>query len=62
MFEYGYASGQCKLMPHTRLKDRYFTDVAQKEDTEDVAIYVLQCSKAQENVLSFNEFYTQDVK
>ena len=65
MFEYDHSIKYCSFYPHLALKSAVFPDVANREadpDAVDVAVYVLKCSTAQENVLDGNEFVTQTVK
>lgn len=63
MFEYSPAEKSCRFLPHTRLKQEYFPQVAVREsnDTLDVSVFVLQCSVSQENVLDGNEWTMEDV-
>ena len=56
MFEYATGTQTCRFMPHTRLKDEAWYDLTAPDLT--AGIYVLQCSTAQENVLTNNEWMT----
>ena len=53
------ANQKCKLYQHVSLKDRNIWEVVEKTSTTG-AVYFLQCSTPQENILPNNELYTQD--
>ena len=58
MFEYTVDSGLCRFHPHTPLKSRLWATVAERSE-EDVAIYVLQCSTATEDILGRHSWANQ---
>lgn len=60
MFEYDptAADRKCRFTPHTRLKDEPWYSIADPEPSiPGIGIYILQCSTAQENVLTNNEWF-----
>ena len=62
MFEYtagdDTSSSLCRFAPHSPLKGKHFNLVTEVETDQDkdVAVYVLQCSTAQESLLPKLDF------